>query len=97
MAGHFLPTGLKQQQKSLSNSNNLSPISALRMDGLQEISKKIQSRSKKESKSKQRSVLERIPFIRAFYAKFRLFLSADSGPIDKKWGRFLPFCRWNAY
>ena len=51
---------------------------------------------RKKSNSKQESVLERIPFIRAFHAKFRLFLSLGYGLKDKKWGRFIPSCSWNA-
>ena len=54
------------------------------------ISKKIQSRSKKEVKVEA----DRI-YLRAIHAKFRLCLSWGSGPIDKKWGKFFPFCGWN--
>ena len=50
---------------------------------------------RKKSNSKQESVLERIPFIREFHAKLRLFLCLGQGLKDVKWGRFLPSCRWN--
>ena len=43
---------------------------------------------------KQGSVLDRIPFIREFHRKFRLFLSLGT-QINQKWGRFLPNARFN--
>ena len=38
---------------------------------------------------------DRIPFIREFHRKFRLFLSLGD-VLDRKWGRFLPNARFNA-
>ena len=51
--------------------------------------------SRKRSNSKQGSVFDRIPFIREFHRKFRLFLSLGD-VLDRKWGRFLPNARFNA-
>ena len=48
---------------------------------------------RKISNSKQGSVLERIR--QGFSCQVRLFSSLGNGPIDNKWGRFLPSCRWN--
>ena len=49
---------------------------------------------RKKSNTKQGSVLDRIPFIREFHRKFRLFLSLGTQN-HRKWGRFHPNARFN--
>ena len=50
---------------------------------------------RKRSNTKQGSVWDRLPFIKNFHTKFRLFLSLGNCAKDRKWGRFLPSCRFN--
>ena len=68
MAGHALPTGLKKTAKVVVKEQPKSNFCASRI--VCRISKKIQSRSKKEVKVEA----DRI-YLRAFHAKFRLCLS----------------------